>query len=84
MAFKIEKEGVLLFTIGGEVQTEEAYERQVKSRFGRAFKPAWKEALSYVGSFDREVLLSSSRFFNEIYRPRRDELSAKWTEAGRG
>ena len=81
MAFKDEKGGVLRFTIGGEVQTKEDFERQVKSRFGNAFRPAWKEALTYVKSFDREVLLSSGRFFGEVYRPRRDELAAKWTEA---
>jgi hypothetical protein len=81
MAFKEEKDGILLFTIGGKVQTKEAFEKQVKARFGDSFKPAWKEALAYVKTFDREALLSSERFFKEIYRPKRDELAAKWTEA---
>jgi len=81
MAFKTEKGGVLRFTIGGKVQTKEDFERQVKLRFGRAFQPAWKEALTYVRSFDKEVLLSADSFFREVYRPRRDELAEKWTEA---
>jgi hypothetical protein len=81
MAFKVEKGGVLLFTIGGKVQTKEAFEKQVKARFGDAFRPAWKEALAYVKTFDREALLSSERFFKDVYRPVRDELAAKWSEA---
>ena len=81
MAFKDEKGGVLRFTIGGEVQTKEDFERQVKSRFGGAYTAAWREALSYVKGFNREVLLSADEFFREVYRPRRDELARKWTEA---
>jgi hypothetical protein len=81
MAYKAEKAGVLLFTIGGEVQTKEAFEKRVKSRFGGAFDDAWKEALSYVKTFDRETLLSTEGFFKDVYRPRRDELSEEWSEA---
>jgi hypothetical protein len=84
MAFKKEMGGVLLFTIGGEVQTKEAFERQVKSRFGSAFPAAWKDALAYVKTFDKETLLSTDEFFNQVYRPRRDELAEKWTEASQG
>jgi hypothetical protein len=84
MAFKDEKGGVLRFTIGGEVQTKEDFERQVKSRFGGAFPTAWKEAVTYVKEFDKEVLLSADGFFREVYRPRRDELAGKWTEASQG
>jgi hypothetical protein len=81
MAFKVERGGVLRFTIGGKVQTKEDFERQVGARFGDTFKDAWKEALTYVKTFDREALLSTDRFFGEVYRPRRDELAEKWTEA---
>ena len=84
MAFKDEKGGILRFTIGGEVQTKEDFERQVKSRFGGAFPAAWKEAVSYVKGFDKEILLSADEFFGEVYRPRRDELAGKWTEASQG
>lgn len=81
MAFKKEKGGILRFTIGGEVQTKEDFESQVESRFGSTFKLAWKEALGYVKSFDKEILLSTDSFFKVIYRPRRDELAERWTEA---
>ena len=81
MAYKEVKVGVLRFTIGGEVQTEEAFDKQVKSRFGRTFPAAWKEALSYVKGFDRDTLLSANEFFREVYRPKRDEFAEKWSSA---
>lgn len=83
MAYKEEKEGLLLFTIGGEVQTREAFEKQVVSRFGETFQAAWRESLAYVKTFGRETLLSTSDFFSEVYRPRRDELAEKWTAAAK-
>jgi hypothetical protein len=81
MAFKAEKDGVLLFTIGGEVQTPEAFDRQVKSRFGKEFQSAWKEGVTHVRKFDREALLSADEFFRTVYRPVRDELAEKWSGA---
>ena len=81
MAFKTERKGVLLFTIGGEVQTDEAFERQVKSRFGKTYPSAWREALAYVRKFDRATLESADGFFREVYRPVRDQLSEKWSAA---
>jgi hypothetical protein len=79
MAFKTERDGVLLFTIGGKVQTREDFEKQVKSRFGDRFPEAWKESLAYVKKFDRETLLSADGFFREVYRPKRDELAEAWS-----
>jgi hypothetical protein len=81
MAYKTEKDGVLLFTIGGRVQTKEEFDKRVRARFGRAFPEAWKEALRYVKGFDRDVLLSSDGFFRDVYRPVRDELADKWSAA---
>jgi hypothetical protein len=79
-AFKTEKGGVLLFTIGGKVQTKEEFEKRVRARFGRTFPAAWKEALTYVKGFDRDVLLSSGGFFNDVYKPVRDEWAERWTK----
>jgi hypothetical protein len=72
----------LVFTIGGEPQTVERFERQVTSRFGtpQNFRAAWEEAVKIVGRFDRTTLSSPSRFYAEVYKPRRDELSDSWTE----
>ena len=71
-----------IFMIGGEPQTEESFERRVEVRFGdhSSFKEAWNEALDYVKNFAKEVLLSRSRFFSDVYRPKRDEFANKWTE----
>jgi len=81
MAYKSEKDGVLLFTIGGEIQTPEAFDRQVKSRFGKGFRSAWAEGLAHVKKFDKETLLSADEFYRMAYRPVRDELAEKWSEA---
>jgi hypothetical protein len=66
MAFKDEEGGFLRFTIGGRIQTKEDFERQVKSRFGGAFPTAWKEAVTYVREFDKEILLSADGFFKGV------------------
>jgi len=81
MAFKTEIDGVLLFTIGGRVQTKEEFDKRVKARFGKIFPEAWKEALRYIKGFDKDVLLSSEGFFRDVYRPVRDELAEKWSAA---
>jgi len=81
MAYKTEKNGVLLFTIGGRVQTLEEFDKRVKARFGKTFPAAWKEALRYVKGFNNDVLLSSDEFFREVYRPVRDSLTERWSAA---
>jgi hypothetical protein len=72
----------LVFTIGGENQTVERFEKQVSSRFGtkQNFQAAWDEATRIVGGFDRATLASPQRFYGEVYKPRRDELSDSWTQ----
>jgi len=72
----------LLFTIGGETQTPEAFRRQVAVRFGDSqnFERAWKEAMQIVGEFDEATLRSGRDFYSVVYRPRRDALVAKWSE----
>jgi len=78
MAFKEERSGRLYFTIGGQMQTEEEFHRQVESRFEGAFEEAWREALEIVRGFDRKTLLSQRDFYSRVYKPRRDELAARW------
>lgn len=69
-----------LFEIGGKPQTKQDFERQIASRFGGEFESAWDEAIDYVSQFDHKILLSAEEFFASVYRPKRDEFSAKWTE----
>jgi hypothetical protein len=69
-----------IFAFGGELQTDEKFKKQIEARFKGSFANAWKESLEYVKSFDKEILRSGNRFFSEVYRPKRDEFSKKWTE----
>jgi hypothetical protein len=72
----------LVFSIGGENQSVETFERQVAARFGTKehFRLAWAEALRIIGSYDRATLESRQGFYEEVYKPRRDELSDRWTQ----
>ncbi len=79
-AFTMEVEGRLYFTIGGKPQTEEDFRRQIEARFGNIFPKVWEEAISIVKEFEPEILLSQRGFFNEVYKPLRDELARKWSE----
>jgi len=80
MAYVSKKGRRSYFTIGGELQTENDFKRQIENRYGKIFPQAWKESVEIVQQYSKEVLLSQSRFFEEVYRPRRDELASKWTE----
>jgi hypothetical protein len=80
LAFKAKGTKELLFTIGGKTQTKEDFERQVAARFQGRFKDAWEEAVDYVNHFERETLSSGTEFFSLVYRPKRDEFAARWTE----
>jgi len=72
-----------MFVIGGKSQTDDDFKRQIEARFQpSSFREAWKEALDYVGRFERSTLESQNGFFSEVYRPKRDEFARKWTEAG--
>lgn len=80
MAYSVEVDGKLLFTIGKEIQDEKAFRKQIASRFGELFPKAWEEALSICRQYDKGVLLSQRYFYETVYKPRRDELAKKWTE----
>jgi hypothetical protein len=80
-AYRDPKAKQLTFTIGGQDQTPEAFERQVAARFGTKenFRAAWDEAIRLVRGFDRTTLESRARFYGDVYQPKRDELSDSWT-----
>ena len=79
MAYASKKQGQIYFTIGGELQTESDFERQIENRFGANFSNAWKEAQKIVQEYPKETLLSQHRFFEDVYKPRRDDLASKWS-----
>ena len=72
----------VLFTLGGKTQTEAEFRDKIASRFGgpRNFQKAWKEASSIVAEAGEELLKSGETFYSLVYKPRRDDLVAKWTE----
>ncbi len=80
MAYKVELKGLTLFTIGDEIQTPERFDKQVGNRFLDTFDQAFKEAVAIVKKFDKGMLLSQHYFYETVYKPRRDELAAKWSE----
>ena len=80
-AYKVEVDGVTLFTIGGEIQTPEAFNRQVAGRFAKTYPAAWGEAQEIIDGYPRAVLESPEEFWSRVYRPRRDELASKWSKA---
>lgn len=80
MAYVSKKGRRTFFTIGGECQTGLDFKRQIETRFGEAFQEAWSESMEIVKQCPNEVLLSQSAFFDQVYKPRRDELASKWTE----
>ncbi|MGH2349779.1 MAG: hypothetical protein ACRDFT_10005 [bacterium] len=82
-AYSVKAGGELLFTIGGEIQTSEDFQRQVVERFNGTFREAWNEAMEIVRRYDRAVLEDPDKFFGQVYRPRRDELAKKWSHAAK-
>ena len=80
MAYATKKGNRTYFTIGGKMLMESDFERQIARRFGASFKDAWEESLEIIQEYPKDVLLSQNRFFQEVYRPRRDELASKWSQ----
>jgi len=80
MAYRVKVGDNFYFTIGGEVQTEEDFDRQIASRFADKYPKAWDEALKIVKKYPKSTLLSQNEFFEKIYKPVRDDLSKKWSE----
>jgi len=80
MAYAAKKGNRTYFIIGGKLQTESEFEKQIVRRFGVIFKDAWEESLKIIQEYPKDVLLSHNRFFQQVYRPRRDELASKWSE----
>jgi hypothetical protein len=81
-AYRDPKSDPPLFTIGDEDQTPDDFERQVAARFGSKenFHAAWAEAMAIIAGYDRATLESRRGFFDEVYKPRRDDLAEAWSQ----
>jgi hypothetical protein len=80
MAYCVELGGEKMFTIGAEIQTPQAFKKNIEDRFGKSFSAAFKEAVAICKSYDQGVLKSQRYFYETVYKPRRDELAKKWSE----
>lgn len=79
MAYSVKVDGKLMFMIGQEVQTLQAFKKQIEDRFGKKFKKAWQEAVKICREAGKGPLLSQRYFYEAVYKPRRDDLAAKWS-----
>jgi hypothetical protein len=68
----------LRFAIGEEVQTPRDFDWQVQRRFND-WDTAWAEALAAIEAADPADLRSQRRFYEQVYKPLRDKLAARWS-----
>ena len=62
--------------VGGKVYTSDDYKRAVFLRFGEDIgKKIEKWASSIIEKCDEDILKKETKFFNECWKPHRDELS---------
>jgi hypothetical protein len=76
----VQVDGKRRYVMGDDVLDAEDFDRQIAERFGGTFDRAWHEALQIVRKADRDVLTSRRRFYDDVYKPRRDVLAAQWSE----
>jgi len=78
-AYYVEMDGEKRYVIGDEILGLDDFNKQIGQRFGQAFPKAWERALQIVERTDRATLESLRTFYEEIYKPRRDELAKAWS-----
>jgi len=67
------------FKIGEEEQKPIDYDKQIVSKIDPIvpYKEAWNAAIKYLKKFPKNVLLNQQSFFNEVYKPIRDNFIEK-------
>ncbi len=71
-------DGPRRFQIGDEPQTPEEFDREIAGRFPN-WDAAWTEAQQFVAGADPADLDSAHRFYEHVYKPRRDSLARAWS-----
>ena len=79
IAYYVEMDGKKRYVMGDEILEPADFTRQVEQRFGKAFPKAWEQAVQIVEQAGRETLESQRKFYEEVYKPRRDELAKAWS-----
>ena len=83
-AFRDPKSKQLVFTIGEKDQTLAEFERAVTSPGSerrRISEPRGTKHFARSGSTTGRRSESRERFYSEVYKPRRDDLSDTWTQS---
>ena len=78
-AYYVEMDGKKRYVMGDEILEPDDFNKQVAERFGHAFPQAWEQAVQIVEQTDRATLESRRHFYEEVYKPRRDELAKAWS-----
>lgn len=78
-AYYVEVEGKKRYVMGNDILEPDDFRRQVEQRFGKAFPEVWEQAVQIIEQTDKEVLTSQRRFYEQVYKPRRDELAQAWS-----
>lgn len=78
-AYAVHLNGKRYFVMGDDILDEKDFARQVERPFGETFDMAWHEAMNLVEHTDRDVLESQKKFYEEVYKPHRDELANRWS-----
>ena len=79
IAYYVEMDGKKRYVMGDEILEPADFTRQVEQQFGKAFPKAWEQAVQIVEQAGRETLESQRKFYEEVYKPRRDELAKAWS-----
>ncbi|GHO85037.1 hypothetical protein [Dictyobacter formicarum] len=80
VAYYVEIDGKKRYVMGEEILEPDDFGWQVEQRFGQAFPEAWQQAVQIIEQTDKATLASQRRFYEEVYKPRRDELAKAWSE----
>jgi hypothetical protein len=72
----------LRFKFGDEIQQPAQFDERVIERFDD-WDTVWAEAMAIIAGAPRRDLDIQSRFFNNIYKPRRDTLARRWSRMRR-
>lgn len=79
-AYYVEREGKKRYVMGDEILEPEDFRQQIEQRFGHAFSQAWEQAIQLLKQTEKETLTSRRRFYEQVYKPRRDELAQAWSK----
>jgi hypothetical protein len=66
------------FEIGEEPQSPEDFDREIARRFPD-WERAWSNAQQIITATPPDDLNSAHRFYEHVYKPRRDELANAWS-----